>query len=201
MSPEKKLLFHQLFGDKLPNLKDLPEESLRRRIGQINEAFFTEGVNVLKNAGSFPNKHVNELMSLFWNLVGSKLIPLAMTKGARSLAFYVERKGIDSVEMIMVPQDFYLKVLKAPYMQLGALTFIASQARDFYNQKLSDPNAVRQRSHAYEAEYLNTLKQLDGGFSLNNYQIEVLNRYPKGLMSLDPSLRYTSTPFIKPLKS
>lgn len=81
-----------------------------------------------------------------------------------SLSFWGEQRGVESIGMVLAPEDFYIRVLEDPYMQLGALVFNASKARDYYNGILADFNALQQRAYAYEAEYLNTAKQLDREF-------------------------------------
>ena len=85
-------------------------------------------------------------------------------------------------------------------MQFGAIVYTASQARDYYNKRLTDgPDVVHKRSLAFEADYLHSIvvhpSVSQAMFKPNEYQQKVMQMYPKGLGSLDVVLWYESKPF------
>ena len=98
--------------------------------------------------------------------------------------------------IILVPMTFPDLCKKDSTMQLGALVFNASKARDFYHNKLADFRATQSRAYAYEAEYLLTAQKLWAQhFDPNKYQKKVMTEYPEGLVSLPNEYRYPLVPF------
>ena len=189
-------LFQRLYGDKVPNLEELgPDDKLRRQ-GELIIAFFDAGVDTLRNPGTFPNQQINELMTLFWRLVGNKITPTVLHTGIPGLAFWGEVRGVESMGMVFVPQTYAELCVDDPAMQLGALVFTASQARDFYNGRQAVTDEVKARAYAYEGEFLKTLIETAPAFTPNEYQRRVLIQFADGIETNYRKLKYQSMPFV-----
>ena len=88
MARKEQFLFNQLFGDQVPNADELAEnDPLKIRVREITQ-LFDAGVDTLRNPERFPNKKINELMTLFWHLVGSKITSTATIEGLESMSFW-----------------------------------------------------------------------------------------------------------------
>jgi hypothetical protein len=70
-----------------------------------------------------------------------------------------------------------------PAVELGrcAILFVGAQVVDFYNDRLISDRAAPRRWHAYEAEFLRTLRQHLPGWTPNDYQRQILEKFPDGL--------------------
>lgn len=198
-------------------------ERLRRRIG-LGETYaissrelaeqttntFDSLVDFLRDKDRFPNPKINQLVTLLWRLVGNRHIPVTLDLGGRipSLSFVVQGNLVEQAPFFILPQSFTGLVHANPAMQLGAVAFAASQARDYWTGKLIEEKRLGReddclkRAYAFEAEVLLTLQKLaqDDGDTLkfNAYQTEVLNRFPLGLGSLDLTLRYPTPTYTPP---
>ena len=184
----EQLLFNQIFGDNLPSQNDLPEGDQYRRLAEELVPKFDACVDYLRE--KFPNEQINQLMTLFWRLVGNKITPSALTPAVQSVSFWAEVRGTEKIGVVLMPVNWLSKLDKDLYMQLGALVFTASQAKDYYQAFIEGPalnifdsQSTRNRALAYEAEYLLTLIQIDEQFTPNEYQLQVLNTYPRGVAS------------------
>ena len=133
------------------------------------------------------------------------MVPAVMMSELPTPSFMFEKKGDREFALIMLPTDFAQRCQDDPYMQFGAVVFLASQARDAYNGRIPPEEEtarkkvagkVHKRAHAYEADYLLTAQENCDDFTPNDYQKELLRRFPVGLGSLDPELKYTSKPFV-----
>lgn len=194
---KEQFLFDQIFGDKIPKVEDLPPQDSLRHRAELITAMFDAGVDALRNKDTFSNPEINDLMTLFWRLVGNKVTPTAVMTGLESMSFWAEVRGVKSIAFVIVPENFPELCAKNASMQLGALVFSASKARDYYNSKLAIFEEVQRRAFAYEAEYLVTLRnRWPGSFTPNKYQSRVLTAYPNGLASLQKGLLYQSLPFV-----
>jgi hypothetical protein len=196
-------LLEKFFGETVC-VEDLPPtDDLVRKTKNLGDTF-TEMVDVLRSDNLQPEK-IRQLGALLWCLVGSRITPLACGPNLPSLHFWAEKKSEKSLACIMCPPTWMQMVKKDPFLQFGGLVFVGSQARDYYNGKLdrqSDGPLVMERSRAFEAEYLHFLASCDFDvpiFMPNDYQKEVMKRYPKGLASLDPGLWYESKPWEGPI--
>lgn len=198
-------------------------EHLKRRIGlgesrplsssellEQTTKYFDALVDFLRDKERFPNPKVNRLATLLWRLVGNKHVPVTLDLAGRipSLSFVILGKTIEETPFLILPQPLVPAVNENPAMQLGAVAFTASQVRDYWTGKLTEEKRsgleenCLQRAYAFEAEVLLTLLKMaqDEGkkLELNNYQTEILNRFPLGLESLDPSLNYPTPAYIPP---
>lgn len=148
----------------------------------------------------FPNRHVNQLCTLAWRLIGNRIVNLAQMQEVNppTLSFIAIGKGPFVQPMILLPHTWAKDVVDEPNrtMPLGSIIMAASQSRDFVNNKLLTKDAATEaskRAKMYEAEMLLTLQGFDP-FKPNEYQTEVLKRYPRGVESA-PELVYQGAEF------
>jgi hypothetical protein len=97
--------------------------------------------------------------------------------------------------VIALPENWGERFHEDPIRETGALVFVGSQAVDLYNGKLDA--SVAFRGHAFEADYLLTVKEIAPLYELNDYQKKVLAQFPQGVKSPAAlGLLYESKPFI-----
>lgn len=188
----------ELLGAFAPNaqrdlVEKMPLDDPRRdpvlRLGDT----VTLGVGHLRSV--FPNPRINALMRLVWDIIGHRVVPVAMGPNVPSLTVGV----VNTQAVIFTPHNWLDMVAADPFYQLGALVFVGSQAMDFFTGRVkvqSDVHALQQRALAHEAEYLLTATRL--GAPLNTYQRQVLEEFPQGLDT--PTVRalvYEPPPFLR----
>lgn len=178
------------------HVKDLPEGDPLRAKGEEFGDRFTEGVAFLKR---FPNENIARLMSLVWDIVGHRVVPVALGPGVVSLTFGALKKGPKVDGIIFVPPKWNELLQRDPVFQVGALVFVGSQVVDFYNERLYEGVIMQIRARAYEAEYLREIQRMSPKYALNEYQEELLRQFPDGLLSgrSRPHI-YTSKAFVAP---
>lgn len=145
---------------------------------------FTEGTAFLKSA--FPNPKINKLMSLTWDVVGNKIVPLAIGPDVPSLGVATMGAGLASKSMIFAPHAWVKMIEEDPVGQMGAIVHVGSQVVDAYNRRvLGETRASAERAKAWEAEFLLTVSEMGRGgpWRPNPYQAEILSRYPSGVSS------------------
>ena len=172
------------FTAKQVNLKDLPADDPLTQIGNVCEALFTAGVDMLRSV--IPNDRVRAIASVVWDLVGHKEVLVALGPDVPTLSFTAIRfdKADDAVKgVVLVPKKWPQMVDEEVFMQLGAILFVGSQVVDFYNGKLIGNTDAPGRCRAYEAELLRTLVQAAPDWKPNDYQRQILDKYPAGLDS------------------
>lgn len=168
-------------------------DPLREKSWALQEAF-TQGVALLK---VFPNSNIKELGTLVWDLVGSHIVPVALGPDVQSLTFSVVAKDEVQEALIFVPHNWMAVIEEDLVCQIGALVYIGSQARDYYNKRIDKDTMPRAR--AFEAEFLLAFKKLLPTYTFNEWQLKSVKDYPQGLQS--ESIRhalYTSKPFVPP---
>lgn len=144
------------------------------------ETLFMSGLAFLKS--QFPNPSVSRLAGVSWDVLGFGITPLCIDIPVRALTFLVAGTVEAPEAKIVAPKSWDRLVRRDPITQLGALVFVCSQAVDYCHDRLAiDPSNIRLRAHAYEAEYLNTIRQLSPTWELNDYHLQVLQEYPDGL--------------------
>lgn len=201
-------VFRKVFGepkyiDDLPSTECTVEAASAKSDAKLNERAFTETVALLGNPLLLYVPDVNKLMRVFWELVGQRHTPTACA-GVKSVHFYVEMRtaapdgqnrlgGGVNIATVMVPWNWYKMFLEDPIMQGGALVFVASQARDYFTERIFDPpidgkNPTKMRALAAESQYLHHIPS--SNWKPNEYQQEVMNEFPKGLASLPPGVWY-----------
>lgn len=169
------------FMTKKVDLADLPDGDPTAVLGKTCEGLFTNGVDVLRSV--IPNERVRKLASVVWDLVGNQQVLVGLGPDVPSLSFTVmQYKGIDQA-IILMPRNWPAMVDDDTFMQLGAVLFVGVQAVDFYNDRLVGDPTARVRWRAYEAELLHTLDRILTRWAPNEYQCEVMKKYPQGLDS------------------
>lgn len=191
-----KFHFEEIFGarDHVNNLGACPEKTEYILI----QDQLTAWIDKLRQPSLFHNKTINNLMSLFWNLIGHKITPAAITP-IHSISFIAEQRGTSASGIVLCPPHWRKLTKDDPYMQMGALVFCASQAKDYWNFKIpsSDKQAHTESSRRalmHESEFLFFLTETASDFAPNPYQQEVMNKFPKKLQQF-PELSYEGMPF------
>lgn len=183
----------------LPQTKDLSIEDFLR----LTTMAFDTGVDFLRDANKFRNRQINDLVTLLWRLVGNKVTPIVLDQwGVPSLSFLAIENGAKGMTpLIIIPTNYLDQVRQDPINQLGGITFMASQCRDFISGVLNKHNSdsVNKRSMGYEAETLLTVQTMAKAekvpFVWSAYQKTVLADYPLGLKSLPHGMIYPTMPY------
>lgn len=181
------------FGGAQVNVNDLPEDDPTAKIGKACEKLFTGGVGVLRS--NVPNDRIRALGRVVWDLVGHKQVLTAIGPDVPSLSFTVMKLKEMHQAIILIPKQWPKMVKDDPFMQLGAILFVGAQAVDFYNDRLLGDDGVQRRWQAYEAELLHSIMTLLPRWKPNEYQREILARFPDGLDSKGVEL-YPYKPYV-----
>lgn len=192
---EKEVLVQIIaaFSGAHQNLVDLDPKDPLAQIGRTCEKLFTLGVATLSKFG---NPVIQDLMSYVWDVYHYRHVAMAIGPNVPSLSMTVaqSRKTGDIQALTFAPHNWPEMVAQDPVMQLGAIIAMGSQATDFYNNKIlskEDSLVVKERALSYEAEYLKMIE----GHPFNEYQQEVLAKYPNGF---DASFSYQRKPIATP---
>jgi hypothetical protein len=207
---EKKTLFDKLFLERSIHVEGLPPHEALARHGKAAGRALTAIVDMLRRPEITPNHRINKLAALVWELIGHDMIPSSL--GAVSdVHFAAEITSEFQKAAIICPMDFAKSVKADVVYSMGAIVYVASQARDYFNGKfvrfheatgkwLDCRREVTERARAYESEFLHTIESMATGYAFNDYQQKVMRGFPGGLASR-PRLMYESKPFVvgKPL--
>jgi len=177
-----------MFFDKLFDYRghedDLPKDDPLVIHGQDASAMFSHLVDVLRSPETFPNPHINSLMTLTWRLVGNNIVKFAYTTdpNLRTIHYYYERKGSNIIAAFMVPADFAKQCLSRRLFMMGGMVFNSSTMRDLWNDRHTDASdgTLKQRAMAYEAEFYLTMSKREK-FVPDDYQKKVMADHPLGL--------------------
>lgn len=127
-----------------------------------------------------PIPRVNRLAKLGWKVIGSLVTPMSTGLQVNSLHFMpaIGSRNPESLGThmgnIFVPPNWLLMVATDPCMQVGAATYMLSQVRDFWNEKIGhDYKQVHRRAVGVEANVLHHLA-FQGVLAPNQYQKQVL---------------------------
>lgn len=127
-----------------------------------------------------PDPKLNRLATMSWTLVHSRVVSTAMIPGVPTLAFMGLVRGEKQIGVIAIPEDWLRQFATDPWMQLGAIVYSTSKARDLWADKLLD-GRVEERAKAFEARFLR-LAVSDAStsrpFKPNDYQTKVLTAFP-----------------------
>ena len=181
------------FAGTQVNVADLPEDDPTAKIGKACENLFTGGVDVLRSI--VPNDRIRDLGRVVWDLVGHKQVLVAIGPDVPSLSFTVMQIKELCQAIVLIPKQWPKMVEDDPFMQLGAILFVGAQAVDFYNDRLLGDDGAQRRWQAYEAELLHSLKVTLPSWKPNEYQREILARFPDGLDSKGVEL-YPYKPYV-----
>ena len=95
--------------------------------------------------------------------------------------------------VVMCPENWYEQLRADPHMQMGALAYVASQAKDYWNHKFitlpgedaqKKKKEVHDRAWSNEAELLHYFQRTAPNFNPNDYQKHVMGKYPLGTLSV-----------------
>lgn len=143
---------------------------------------------------------IKDACDLLFQLVGSKITPVAATNAVDSLHFFAESKDKEFTQaraFILVPVQFAQMSVMFPPLHMGGIVYIASKAKDYWNKKINKD--TDKRAISMEAEFLKTLfkdhpQLVESGVYPTPYQRKVLEKYPDGIESaLD--VHYKTRPF------
>lgn len=202
-NPAQQALFAAIFNNP-KSIHDIPDGKLKQE-GEAITHVFTETVDKMRNGSLLPLPKINELMALFWDLVGQKVFPAGVSPIVTRLSFGAAQNKNSGklVGAILCPTDWVKRMADNPVLEMGGMVFVASQARDMYNDKL-DPKDVKRsqdeivaRARAFEAEFLIWASQNIPGYDPDDYQKNIVKQFPRGLDSCD--LFYESREFSGPL--
>lgn len=192
LGPQFREFITQFLESKSENIESLPFFHPLREAGEKNSAHFTFMVDFLRSI--FPNEEIRKLAALEWEMVGHRMTPIAIGP-VPSLSFVAMGNSPDDLKpVVLVPMKWHEMCEANPSYQMGAVLFVGSQIRDYYNGKILETEIVKKRSWAYEAEYLNQLMDVFP-FEPDAYQQHVLDDFPHGLASLPPGVQYESKPW------
>jgi hypothetical protein len=168
-------------------VENLPKDDPLRVTAQAMGDTFTVGVATLK---MFPNPVVRDLASMVWDILGHRIVPIAMGPNVPTLTIAVHGNPALPQAILFVPHRWCEMVKEDPCYQLGAITFVGSQAVDLYNGRIAhESKEAIKRARAYEAEYLRTVREQLPGMKFNEWQEDCLSDFPAGI----------ATPSIVPL--
>jgi hypothetical protein len=194
-------LFGRIFGqvlhvEDIPTSETTPEMAYWREKVVLVGNTFTTYVDLIRRS-KFLGERVQGVGRLLWGLVGNRIVPGTVAPTLTgTISFFGERKAEREFATIVIPPDWLQQIQEDPIMQFGGVVCVAGQARDFYNRKL-DPHTVN-RGLALEAEALTGIRQVDADWRPNDYQSEILRRYPEGTKSLPEGVWYESKAFVDP---
>ena len=203
-------LFGKIFGQPL-HVEDMPESETTPKMAHLRQKVivvgnsFTTFVDLIRRT-PFLSERVRNLGKLIWGLVGNRVIPACIgPTPTGTISFVGEGRGGDfekkTIEKgryacFMVPDTWLDQLLQDPIMQFGGVVCTSSQARDYYNGRLSVDSL--KRAYAFEAEALFGVQKVESEWQPNEYQCQIMKEYPEGTLSLPPHLWYESKPFVDP---
>jgi hypothetical protein len=174
------------------NVDELPDSDPVAIRGKECAELFTAGVATLRVF--IPNERIRALAHMIWDLVGNKRVQVALGPEVPTLSFTAIRMRGVLQGIVLIPRAWPTMTKEDAFMQLGAILFVGAQVVDFYNDRLLGDPTSRARWHAYGAELLFTLSQILPGWHPNEYQLEVMKKYPDGLDTKGVEL-YAFKPF------
>lgn len=175
--------FDKVFDHK--NISEFPQNDPFWQTSKANELAFTRTVDIMRTHLTLPCPKINELMALFWDLVGSRISPVAITDQVKTVHLWVEvTRERQSMAVVVCPTDWYARLREEPYMQMGALAFIASQSKDYWNNKINRQTGeeVRQRALSAESHLLHFFQKNSPDFTPNDYQKQVMENHQEGFL-------------------
>lgn len=160
----------------------------------------------MKEPKQLPVPAVNAVMWLLGDMLSTDMVRVAVTPQAKTVKFLMTGEKEDRRGMVLVPANWLDLMNTIPTVLMGGLAYVASEAKDFYNDRLKSEvdiayekncgkNAVVCRSLCHEAELYLWLSKNDSEFSPNEYQAKIMGEYPNGIGSIPEGLRYEPKPF------
>jgi len=161
-------------------------------VARFTRWFIENSLLIIGNPDETPSKPLNDLAELTWQLIGKNIVPVAFG-GVPTITMCIEIRRQQKAAAMIFPQDIQSRMKKEGLVFLGGMVYNASKARDYYNNQVFDIKAFECRAMAYEAEFLRILKKQEIPF--NDYQEEVLKKFPNGLNSLPAEYSYEGKKF------
>jgi hypothetical protein len=165
-------------------------------------AVFGNLVEILKNKQETPNQEINQLITLFWQLIVSEDIAIATNiQREKTLDLVLNNRNGVIIPLLNIPYNYNEEVRENIYLQLGRIVKTASLVRDYYVFKLNSapiPPESIVRAEAFEAEYLHMLIGNDNSLALTDYQQDLVQSFPEGLNSIQPHMRYPTPEYKVP---
>lgn len=158
-------------------------------------------VNFLRDPKRFPNRTINSIADLMWQLISNRRVLVVLDQWQFPAPAFVVAGNSRSdlqIPMIVVPTNFLEQMEEDPVNQLGIIAYMASQCRDSYCGEITGDHdkseESRERARAFEVEALLTLQKMatTEGLTLtfNDLQQQYLGKFPEGIKSLPPKLSY-----------
>ena len=158
---------------------DLKEDDPLRVKADLLGDGFSQVVEFLRSM--LPNPAINKMAAVLWDVVGNKIVPVALGPEVTAVSFFASKRGPIVNAYLILPPDWGEMYHKDPIMQTEAIVFNGSKAVDVYNDRLD--NLMPQRATMYEAEYLKTIQTIAPLYELDEYQKGVLAQFPEGVDS------------------
>ena len=179
---KNQFLFEKIFTPS--HISSLEGEELKSLTLIQDE--FSDIVDVMRKNKYIDLKSINELATLFWRLVGNRICPVAISDVVPTLSFWCEIKPDKRCAFILLPEKWHDILIENPHYQMGAMIFAASHAKDYWNDKyLEGRQQVLDRAFSSEAELLHHFSKNVLGFKPNDYQKQIMDKYPKGMKSCE----------------
>jgi hypothetical protein len=178
------------------SINELDGDTPLAKRGRECEQLFTSGVIQLRMMKDLPL--ITDLMADVWGIYHYRHVVMALGPDVPSPCIAVVQRVKDGIfqALTFVPYAWPEMIKADPTHELGAIITVGSQSVDFYNNKLlseEDSKISKKRSLSYEAEFIHILSL--SGHNLNDYQKQVLAKYPNGF---DSSLAYARKPVAVP---
>lgn len=178
---DHKVLLERLLGTVVRAADLVATDPERVQGEQLGDAF-TAGVDVLRGLAGDEAAPVQQLGEYAYQVIHHRHAAVAVGPEVDSVSVLVAiRAGVPEC-FVFLPHQWQRMVMEAPLMQLGALVGACSKVTDFYNGRFGAdlPRVIERRAMSLEAELLRleAFRVLAG--KLNDYQREVVKRYPAG---------------------
>lgn len=158
-------------------LDTLDRQSALFKRGKAAEQLFTYSVAAMR---LLPNAALSELGRHVWDVMHWRHVHAVIFGSIKTPTFTVSQKKDDGSQQatILIPENWVKMATKEPVMAFGSVIFTGSQAVDFFNGRVRVESTERigERAQSYEASML--LGYPAAG--LNDYQRELLEKYPHG---------------------
>ncbi len=157
-------------------LGSLDRQSALFKSGKAAEQLFTYSVAALK---LLPDAALSELGRHVWDVIHWRHVHTVIVGLVKAPHFLVSgQKDGSQQATILIPETWAKMAAREPVMAFGSVIFTGSQAVDYFNGRLRVESADRigERAQAYEASMLLRYPAAE----LNEYQREVLEKYPRG---------------------
>jgi hypothetical protein len=169
-----RLAFQLNLTQHVSSITDPSELARARAI----EAMYTAIVDNLRGP-TCRSPLIRSMAAELWDVVAGKKVRTVIFEAVESIAFSVYK----GVATIVIPPTWLTAMSEDPVLVVGGVVATGSQAVSWHKLGRVDPDSLRDRAQAYEAEFLVTIFRADPHYRFNVYQRQVLGKYPLGLAS------------------